>query len=58
MGLTELDNQGAMVWVETSLRYAREHDLSRIVWLLAAVRDEISLEAEMAKAHRCLVVGP
>lgn len=58
MGRTELDNQGAMVWVDTSLRYARAHDLSRIVVLLAAVRDEVALEAEMAKAHRCLVVGP
>ncbi|MBV9454308.1 MAG: hypothetical protein JOZ19_09355 [Rubrobacter sp.] len=49
MGRIEMDNQGAMVWVETSLRYARDRDLPRIVGLLAAVRYEIALEAEIAK---------
>ena len=50
MGRAQIDNERAMVWVETSLRYARNRNLPRIVGLLAAVRDEIALEAEMAKS--------
>jgi len=44
------ENKGAMAWAENSLRYARGHDLSRLVGLLVAVRDEIVLEMELAKS--------
>ncbi len=43
------DNQGAMAWVDTSLRYARERDRSKLVGLLMAVRGEIALEMKLAK---------
>ena len=44
-----MDNEEAMVWVETSLRYARNRNLPKVVGLLVAVRDEIVLETEIAK---------
>ena len=44
-----MDNEGAMVWVETSLRYARNRNLPKVVGLLVVVRDEIVLETEIAK---------
>ncbi len=44
-----MDNEGAMVWVETSLRYARDRNRSKLEGLLTAVRGEIALEIELAK---------
>ncbi len=44
-----MDNEGAMVWVETSLRYARNRNLPKVVGLLVAVRDEIVLETEIVR---------
>ena len=46
----EIGNEEAIAWVETSLRYARSHNLSRLVGLLVVVRDEIALETELAKS--------
>ena len=48
MGIGD-DNQGTMAWVDTSLRYARERDRSKLVGLLMAVRGEIALEMKLAK---------
>ncbi len=42
-------NEGTMAWVETSLRYARERNRSKLVGLLIAVRGEIALEMKLAK---------
>ncbi|HZC84176.1 MAG TPA: hypothetical protein VE194_07075 [Rubrobacter sp.] len=49
MGWTQMDNEEAMVWVETSLRYARNRNLPKVVGLLVVVRDEIVLETEIAR---------
>ncbi len=49
MMLIDDDNQGTMAWVDTSLRYARERDRSKLVGLLMAVRGEIALEMKLAK---------
>ena len=46
----EIGNEEAIAWVETSLRYARSHNLSRLVGLLVAVRDEIAFETELVKS--------
>ncbi len=43
------DNEGTMAWVETSLRYARDHNRSKLVGLLMVVRGEIALEMKLAK---------
>ena len=43
------DNEGTMAWVETSLRYARERNRSKLVGLLMVVRGEIALEMRLAK---------
>jgi hypothetical protein len=43
------DNDGTMAWVDTSLRYARERNRSKLVGLLMAVRGEIALEMKLAK---------
>ncbi len=42
-------NEGAMAWVETSLRYARERNRSKLVGLLMEVRGELALEMRLAK---------
>ncbi len=42
-------NEGAMTWVETSLRYARERNRSKLVGLLTEVRGELALEMKLAK---------
>ena len=42
-------NEGTMAWVETSLRYARERNRSKLVGLLTEVRGEIALEMKLAK---------
>jgi hypothetical protein len=42
-------NEGAMTWVETSLRYARERNRSKLVGLLMEVRGELALEMRLAK---------
>jgi hypothetical protein len=45
------DNEEAVVWVEASLRYARDRNLIRLMGLLAAVRDEIALEMNLGPSH-------
>ncbi len=42
-------NEGAMTWVETSLRYARGRNRTKLERLLVAVRGEIALEMQLAK---------
>jgi hypothetical protein len=49
MMIVDNSNEGAMVWVETSLRYARDRSRSKLEGLLTAVRGEIALEIELAK---------
>jgi hypothetical protein len=49
MMVIDNDNEGTMAWVETSLRYAREHNRSKLVKLLMVVRGEIALEMKLAK---------
>jgi len=49
MMIADNSNEGAMVWVETSLRYARDRNRSKLEGLLTAVRGEIALEIEFAK---------
>ncbi len=44
-----IDNEGTMAWVETSLRYARERNRSKLEGLLMAVRGEIALEIKLAQ---------
>jgi len=49
--MTRIDdgNEGTMAWLETSLRYARERNRSKLVGLLLAVRGEVALEMKLAK---------
>ena len=47
MGRIEIDNEEVMVWVVTS--DTRDRALPKLVGLWATVRDEIALEAEIAK---------
>ena len=49
--MMEIDdgNEGTMAWVETSLRYARQRNRSKLVGLLVVVRGEIALEMKLAK---------
>ena len=49
MMVVDNGNEGAMAWVETSLRYARDRNRSRLEGLLVAVRGEIALEMKLAK---------
>ena len=49
MMVIDNDNEGTMAWVETSLRYARDHNRSKLVGLLIVVRGEIALEMKLAK---------
>lgn len=49
MMVIDNDNEGTMTWVNTSLRYARERNRSKLVGLLIAVRGEIALEMKLAK---------
>jgi hypothetical protein len=49
MMIVDNSNEGAMVWVEPSLRYARDRSRSKLEGLLTAVRGEIALEIELAK---------
>jgi hypothetical protein len=46
-----MDNEETMVWIETSLRYARERNLIRLIGLLAAVRDEIAWETKLGPSR-------
>ena len=47
--MTKIDSEGTMAWVEASLQYAGDRNLSRLVRLLMTVRDEIALEMKLVK---------